>query len=61
MRDEQTRLAPPELLAIHPTGKSPVISNGATVVHESGAIIDYVVRLTGGQLSPSLGSADYER
>jgi len=54
-------LAPPELLAIHRLGKSTVISNGATVVHESGAIIGYLVRLTGGQLSPSLGSADYER
>ena len=60
-RDATTRLAPPELFAIHPLGKSPVISDGNTVVHESGAIIDYLVRHHGGTLQPDPGSADYER
>ena len=36
-RDKTTRLAPPELKAIHPLGKSPVITDGDRVVHESGA------------------------
>ena len=61
LRDLTTRLAPPELFAIHPLGKSPVISDGTMVIHESAAIIDYLVRLSGGKLSPDLGSADYEQ
>ena len=60
-RDAKTRLAPPELLAIHPLGKSPVISDEGVIVHESGAIVDYLVRLAGGRLSPDRTSADYER
>jgi glutathione S-transferase len=60
-RDAVTRLAPPELTAIHPLGKSPVITDGDRVVHESGAIIDYIIRRHGGgKLAPSLGSDAYE-
>jgi len=60
-RDPQTRLAPPELKAVHPLGKSPVITDGERVVHESGAIIDYVIRRHGGgRLAPALGSEAYE-
>ncbi|MDB5442129.1 MAG: glutathione S-transferase [Phenylobacterium sp.] len=60
-RDATTRLAPPELTAIHPLGKSPVITDGDRVVHESGAIIDYIIRRHGGgKLAPSLGSDAYE-
>jgi glutathione S-transferase len=40
-RDLQTRLAPPELKAIHPLGKSPVIEMDGRVFAESGAIIEY--------------------
>ena len=61
LSDEKTRLAPPELFAIHPLGKSPVIIDCATVVHESGAIVDYLVGLSGGKLSPAPASADYDR
>jgi glutathione S-transferase len=58
-RDPQTNLAPPELLAIHPLGKSPVISDGATVVAESGAIVEYLVERYGqGRLVPPAGTAD---
>jgi glutathione S-transferase len=39
-------LAPPELRAIHPLGKSPVISDGDTMVAESGAIIEYLIDAT---------------
>ena len=60
-RDAATRLAPPELKAVHPLGKSPVITDGERVVHESGAIIDYVIRRHGGgRLAPALGSDAYE-
>ena len=41
-RDRKTRLAPPALKAIHPLGKSPVITDGDVTVAESGAIIEYL-------------------
>jgi glutathione S-transferase len=60
-RDATTRLAPPELSAVHPLGKSPVITDDGRTVHESGAIIDYIIRRHGGgRLAPSLGSEAYE-
>jgi glutathione S-transferase len=53
-RDPKTMLAPPELRAVHPLGKSPVIQDGDTIVAESGAIIDYLVgRHGGGRLLPA--------
>ena len=39
-RDAKTMLAPPSLKAVHPLGKSPVISDGERVIAESGAIIE---------------------
>ena len=52
-RDPKTMLAPPELRAVHPLGKSPVIQDGDTIVAESGAIIDYLVgRYGNGRLEP---------
>ncbi len=60
-RDATTRLAPPELVAVHPLGKSPVITDDGRTVHESGAIIDYIIRRHGGgRLAPALGSEAYE-
>jgi glutathione S-transferase len=59
-RDAETRLAPPELVAIHPLGKSPVIVDDGRVVHESGAIIDYIIRKHGGRLAPAPGTAEHE-
>lgn len=60
-RDATTRLAPPELKAVHPLGKSPVLTDGGRTVIESGAIIDYVLRHHGaGRLQPSLQHADYD-
>jgi glutathione S-transferase len=41
-RDAQTMLAPPELRAVHPLGKSPVITDGEVTLAESGAIVDYL-------------------
>jgi len=59
-RDAETRLAPPELVAIHPLGKSPVIVDDGQVVHESGAIIDYIIRKHGGRLAPAPGTTEHE-
>ncbi len=60
-RDATTRLAPPELTAIHPLGKSPVITDGGIVIAESGAIVDYLIRKYGkGAMMPAQGSAEYE-
>lgn len=41
-RDPKTMLAPAELRAIHPLGKSPVLVDGEHVIAESGAIIEYL-------------------
>ena len=60
-RNATTRLAPPELMAVHPLGKSPVVEDGGKTIIESGAIIDYLIRHYGnGKLQPAIGSADYE-
>ncbi|KAG8833180.1 hypothetical protein FRC18_004036 [Serendipita sp. 400] len=47
------QLAPPELKAIHPLGKSPVITDGDLVVAESGTIIEYLLETYGnGRFQP---------
>ena len=58
-RDPQTLLAPPELKRIHPLGKSPVITDGAQTVAESGAITGYLIgRYGNGRLCPPAGSSE---
>lgn len=47
-RDAATNLAPPELKAAHPLGKSPVIEDGGLRISESGAIIQYLCERHGG-------------
>jgi len=42
-RDPQTMLAPQSLRAVHPLGKSPVISDDGREEAESGAIMEYLV------------------
>lgn len=60
-RDAATRLAPPELKAVHPLGKSPVLSDDGQTIIESGAIVDYVIRRHGqGRLQPAQTSRDYD-
>ena len=60
-RNQQTRLAPPELARIHPLGKSPVIVDGDIRIAESGAIVDHIIRRYGkGAMMPAPGSAEYE-
>ncbi len=53
-RDKTTSLAPPELLAVHPLGKSPVITDDDITVAESGAIAEYLVgKYDDGSLRPA--------
>ena len=60
-RNATTRLAPPELQAVHPLGKSPVIEDGGLKLIESGAIVDYLIRRYGqGRWRPAPESADFE-
>jgi glutathione S-transferase len=55
-RDPKTRLAPPELRAVHPLGKSPVIDDDGHVVAETGAIVEYLIERHGhGALIPPAG------
>jgi glutathione S-transferase len=61
-RDPKTMLAPPELRAVHPLGKSPVITDGAVTVAESGAIIEYLLETYGeGRLVPAAGTENKRR
>lgn len=62
LRDAVTNLAPPELIAIHPLGKSPMIEEHGRVIIESGAIVEYLCeRHGGGHLVPARGSDDHIR
>ena len=61
-RDARTMLAPDALRAVHPLGKSPVISDGEVVMAESGAIIEYLAEKYGqGHLLPPPGTAERRR
>jgi glutathione S-transferase len=61
-RDPHTLLAPPQLTRIHPLGKSPVITDGAHTLAESGAIIEYLIdRYGNGRLRPPPASAERVR
>lgn len=58
-RDADTGLAPPELLQVHPLGKSPVVTDDGVTVAESGAIIEYLVhKYDIGRLLPPDGSPE---
>ena len=60
-RDATTRLAPPELTAVHPLGKSPVITDNGRTIIESGAIVDYIIRRYGrGRLQPAPETPAYD-
>jgi len=67
-RDAATRLAPPELKAIHPLGKSPVVTDDGEVIAESGAIIEHLVEKYGARgqgelahLEPPRGTPEYRQ
>ena len=58
-RDAKTMLAPPALRAVHPLGKSPVISDGDVTLAESGAITEYLAGKYGdGKLLPPAGTPE---
>jgi glutathione S-transferase len=51
--------APAELRAIHPLGKSPVVTDNGNAIAESGAIVEYVVGTYGnGRLIPPAGTPE---
>ena len=61
-RDAKTMLAPPELRAVHPLGKSPVISDEGLTLAESGAIVEYLAsRYGNGTLIPDNKTPEYLR
>ncbi len=58
-RNSKTMLAPPALRAVHPLGKSPVITDGDLTLAESGAIVEYLVERYGqGRLVPPAGTRE---
>ncbi|MCF8470582.1 MAG: glutathione S-transferase [Parvibaculum sp.] len=59
-RDAATNLAPESLKKIHPLGKSPVVTDGAMTIAESGAIVDYLIRKYGrDRLMPAEDTTDF--
>jgi glutathione S-transferase len=61
-RDAKTNLAPPELRAVHPLGKAPVIQDGELTLAESGAIAEYLLERYGeGRLAPPRGTPEHVR
>lgn len=67
-RDPITKLAPAALKAVHPLGKSPVITDGDETIAESGAILEYLVERYGAlaegelaHLQPAQGSPAYRQ
>jgi glutathione S-transferase len=58
-RDAVTNLAPPELKAVHPLGKSPLLEVDGRVITESGAIVQYLCETYGeGKWLPPTGADD---
>lgn len=61
-RDARTMLAPESLRNVHPLGKSPLLSDGDTVIAESALIIDYLLERYGeGRFLPAAGSPAHWR
>jgi glutathione S-transferase len=58
-RDRETMLAPASLRAVHPLGKSPVITDGTLTLPESGAIVEYLAgRYGDGRFVPAAGTPE---
>jgi glutathione S-transferase len=61
-RDPKTMLAPPALKAVHPLGKSPVITDGDKTIAETGTIVEYLIGTYGaGRLIPGAGTPELLR
>ncbi|HEY1962869.1 MAG TPA: glutathione S-transferase [Rhizomicrobium sp.] len=55
-------LAPPELKAVHPLGKSPIITDDGETIAESGAIVEYILDKFGnGRLRPRPATPEHVR
>jgi len=61
-RDPKTMLAPDSLKAIHPLGKSPLLTDGGITLAETGAIIEYLAAgYDDGTLMPPRGTEEGRR
>lgn len=62
-RNAETRLAPPELLNLHPMGKSPLLEDDGVVIAETGAITQYILAKHDPEfrLHPPVTSPDFPR
>lgn len=61
-RDPVTQAGPPELKALHPLGKSPMITDRGRVIVESTAIAELILERYGnGALQPAPDSIEHER
>lgn len=62
-RHPETRLAPPELLDIHPMGKSPLLDHDGVIIAETGAIAEYLLAKfdPDHNLHPTPDSEDFPR
>ena len=58
-RDAVTNLAPPELRAVHPLGKAPMIEVEGRILAESGAIVDYLCARHAPHMVPDASSDAY--
>lgn len=58
-RDPVTNLAPPELAAVHPLGKSPMIEMDGRLITESAAIVEMICAKHAPQMIPEAGSDAY--
>jgi glutathione S-transferase len=58
-RDPETNLAPPELLTVHPLGKSPMIELEGRLIAESAAIVEVLCARHAPQMVPEAGSDDH--
>jgi glutathione S-transferase len=60
-RHPVTQSAPPEMKALHPMGRSPMIEVDGRIMIETGAIIDYILRKHGnGRLQPAVDTPEYD-
>ncbi|MEP1521260.1 glutathione S-transferase [Ascidiaceihabitans sp.] len=58
-RDATTNLAPPELTALHPLGKSPMIEMDGRLITESGAIVEMLCATHAPHMIPKAGTDAY--
>ena len=58
--DRSPLLSPPKYLALHPIGAAPVIEDGDVKIAESGACIEYIIKVHGnGKLAIKPGQPNY--